>query len=59
MLLGNKSDMERKVPREEAVSFAVKNGFMFGECSAKTGNGVEEAFRKLSIEVYKKEENLE
>lgn len=58
MLLGNKSDLERKVPREEAVSFAVKNGFMFAECSAKTGEGIEEAFKKLAIEIYKSEENL-
>jgi len=58
MLLGNKKDLERKVPREEAVSFAVKNGMMFAECSAKTGDGVEEAFRKLAIEIYKREENL-
>jgi Ras-related protein Rab-11A len=58
MLLGNKNDLERQVPREEAVSFAVKNGLMFAECSAKTGHGVEEAFRKLAIEVYKREEGL-
>lgn len=58
MLLGNKSDLERKVSREEAVSFAVKNGFMFAEASAKTGEGVEDAFKKLAIEIYKREENL-
>jgi small GTP-binding protein len=59
LLVGNKIDLERKVSREEAVGYAMKNKFQFVECSAKTGEGVEDAFRKLAVEIYKIEENLE
>jgi len=36
----------------------MRNGFLFIETSAKTGEGVEEAFRKLAIEMFKREEGL-
>ena len=45
-LIGNKCDLEaqRDVTYEEARQFADENGLMFVEASAKTGDGVEEAF---------------
>ncbi len=58
LMVGNKIDLERNVKSEEAKAYAKKNGFLYSECSAKTGEGVEKAFRKLAIEIYKKEEGL-
>jgi len=58
LLVGNKIDLERKVPREKAIEYANKHGFLFVETSAKTGEGVEEAFKKLAIEMFKREEKL-
>jgi small GTP-binding protein len=59
LLVGNKSDLERKVSREDALAYAMKRGYLFVECSAKTGEGVDDAFKKLAVAIYKKEENLE
>lgn len=59
LLVGNKADLERKVSRDEAIAYAKKNNFLYIEVSAKTGEGVEDAFKKLALEIYKKEENLE
>ena len=56
LLVGNKADLERKVSREEAVAYAIKHGFTFLECSAKTGEGIDDAFTKLAIEMYRREE---
>lgn len=53
LMVGNKIDLERKVPREEAEAFAKKNKYLYMETSAKTGENVEEAFKKLAIEIYK------
>ncbi len=59
ILVGNKIDLERKVPQEEAKAYAERNGFLYVECSAKTGDGIDEAFKQLTLELYKKEENLQ
>ncbi|QEE15308.1 GTP-binding protein [Promethearchaeum syntrophicum] len=59
LLVGNKSDLERKVSRQEGLNYAIEHGFLFIECSAKTGENVDEMFEKLAIEIFKKEENLE
>ncbi|MBA7586374.1 hypothetical protein ES708_28372 [subsurface metagenome] len=59
LLVGNKSDLERKVSRKEGLDYAIKHGFLFIECSAKTGENVDDMFEKLAIEIFKKEENLE
>ncbi len=58
LLIGNKTDLERLVPQEQALAFAKKQGFSYAECSAKTGEKVNNVFRKLAIDIYKKEENL-
>lgn len=47
-LVGNKSDLEhsRAVSVAQAEAYAVESGLTFcGECSAKTGKGVQEVFR--------------
>lgn len=58
LLIGNKIDLPREVPREDAVAYAKKNGFLYLECSAKTGKGVQDAFKTLAVEIYKKGESI-
>ncbi len=57
LLVGNKVDLENRVSIDQAIAYAKKNNFLFVECSAKTGQGINEAFKQLAIEIYKKEEN--
>ena len=60
ILIGNKIDLEDKrvVSYEEGNDFAVKNGLIFMETSAKTGEGVEEIFNESAQQIVKKmEEN--
>ena len=59
LLVGNKIDLERQVSRQEGLDYAMKHGFMFMECSAKTGEHVDDMFQKLAIEIFKIEEGLE
>ena len=47
LLIGNKIDTERQVSREEGRQLARKLNCLFMECSAKTRDGVEEAFQLL------------
>ncbi len=47
--VGNKIDLpDRAVPAEEALDWAEKNGFLYMESSAKTGEGVTDMFTVLS-----------
>ena len=56
ILIGNKIDLEDKriVSYDEGNEFAIKNGIIFMETSAKTGEGVEEIFKKSAEEIEKK-----
>jgi small GTP-binding protein len=56
VLLGNKLDLEhrRAVPTAEGQSFATAAGIMFSEVSARSGVGVDHAFRRLAQTVYQK-----
>lgn len=57
ILVGNKCDLgedKREVPAEEAKAWAEANGIKaFVETSAKTGEGVEEAFVDCAREIYR------
>lgn len=59
ILVGNKSDLNhrRVISYEEASSFAASNGFLYMECSAKTGSNVAEVFTKACEGVLHNIEN--
>ncbi|CAG9311761.1 unnamed protein product [Blepharisma stoltei] len=50
MLIGNKIDIseERAISIEDGKTFAKENDLLFTEASAKTGEGVDQAFTELS-----------
>ena len=52
VLVGNKNDLEnrRRVTYEEGQTFALNNGFLFFETSAKTGFNVDKSFQQGVIE---------
>ena len=56
ILVGNKIDLEdrRVISYDEGNEFAIKNGFLFGETSAKTGDGINDIFLKSIKEIIKK-----
>ena len=47
LLVGNKIDLERKVPRERAEAWARSHGMLFMEASAKTKEGIREVFMEV------------
>ncbi|VDO12827.1 unnamed protein product [Brugia timori] len=53
-MIGNKSDLDgqRDVTFEEAKAFADEHGLTFLECSAKTGDNVEDAFLDTARKIY-------
>lgn len=58
-MIGNKSDLveERRVSREEAELKAADNKCFYHECSARTGEGINEAFEHVVEECLKKKKN--
>ena len=56
ILVGNKIDLEdnRAISYDEGSAFAIKNGIIFAETSAKTGEGIEEVFLKSAKEIITK-----
>lgn len=48
-LCGNKSDLSprRQVSEEEGQKYAEEEGLMWGETSAKTGEGVNDIFQRV------------
>lgn len=57
VLVGNKADLsqDRKVTTEEARQWARENDVsVCVESSAKSGDGVEEAFQRVAEEVFRK-----
>nr|CDS27765.1 RAB14 member RAS oncogene family [Hymenolepis microstoma] len=54
MMIGNKSDLEeqRDVSYEDAKQLADDNNLMFLECSAKSGENVEEVFLETARKIY-------
>ena len=55
-ILGNKSDLieERKVQFTEAANFCQGNGLIHFECSALSGENIEEAFAKTAKSILQK-----
>ena len=55
ILVGNKIDLEdkRDISYDEGNNLAIKNGMIFAETSAKTGDGIEEVFLKSAKEIVK------
>eukprot|EP00756_Hemistasia_phaeocysticola_P021266 Hpha_TRINITY_DN15765_c0_g1::TRINITY_DN15765_c0_g1_i1::g.39498::m.39498/K07910/RAB18; Ras-related protein Rab-18 len=53
LLVGNKRDLEeeRAVSREEAQAVAQEHGMLWIECSAKTKEGIRQAFTELSCKI--------
>lgn len=47
LIVGNKTDCERAVPRADAEALAERAGALYAECSAKAGDGVADAFAEL------------
>eukprot|EP00762_Andalucia_godoyi_P003861 ANDGO_08560.mRNA.1 Ras-related protein Rab-14 len=54
MLIGSKLDLstQREVTFAEAKKFADENGLIYVETSAKTGEGVEDAFLRTAFKIY-------
>merc|ERR1712113_1154544 len=58
LLEGNKIDLERKVPREEAESWARSQGMLFLEASAKTKTGIRQCFMEVVNKIVEDPELL-
>jgi len=56
ILIGNKSDLDenREVSYEEAAKFAEENNLLYLECSARTGDNVEQAFMSTAQKIHEK-----
>ena len=60
MLVGNKIDREdnREITRDEGLRFARKHSMLFIEASARTSDGVQQAFEELVQKVMKEKNHL-
>jgi len=58
LLVGNKVDLERKVPREEAEAWARSQGMLFLEASAKTKTGIRQCFVEVVHKILEDPELL-
>ena len=55
ILVGNKIDLnDRKISKDEGNEFALKNGLLYAETSAKEGINIETPFENLSNDIIKK-----
>ena len=52
-LIGNKSDQEREVQKDEIDKFIIENKYKYFETSAKENIGIDELFQELSEDLYK------
>ena len=54
IIVGNKADLEnnRQISYEEGKTYAESKGYRFYETSAKTGNGIKEAFDDIFEQLY-------
>ena len=61
ILVGNKIDMENKraVSNEEGEKIADENGLKFFECSAKTGENIEQIFKEVAKKILENFSNVE
>ena len=61
IIIGNKIDMEdmRDITKEDASKFAKENNYKYFETSAKTGEGVDDAFRDLVNQILEKSDKFE
>ena len=58
LLVGNKIDLDRKVPREEAEAWARSQGMLFLEASAKTRTGIKQCFMEVVRKIVEDPELL-
>ena len=59
ILIGNKSDLKRKVKANEAKKFAKERNSLYLETSAKTGKNVEDAFLELTRLIAASKEGID
>ena len=60
-LVGNKIDKEdeRVVSKEEGEKIAAEHGLKFFECSAKTGENIEQTFKEITMKIVENFSNVE
>lgn len=58
LLVGNKIDLERTVPREQAEAWARSQGMLFLEASAKTKMGIRQVFMEVVQKIVENPELL-